>query len=84
MKLTKRQRKILGFVQGTIVARGFPPTVREIGIRFGIRSPNGVLCHLKALERKGAIIRDASLSRGIRLNREENGFLPLPYGGRIT
>ncbi len=32
--------------------RNAVPTVREIGAHFGIGSPNGVMCHLKALDRK--------------------------------
>ena len=65
--LTTRQRNILTFLQQRVVQNGVPPTVREIGARFGIKSPNGVMCHLKALEKKGVINRDQHLSRGIRL-----------------
>lgn len=50
-----------------MVARGYGPTVREIGIHMGIRSPNGVMCHLRALEKKGMIRRSANKSRAIEL-----------------
>ena len=66
-KLTPRQREIYDFVKDRIENRGYGPTVREIGSRFGIRSPNGVMCHLKALEKKGLIIREAHMSRAIQL-----------------
>ena len=46
---------------------GYGPTVREIGDEFGIKSPNGVMCHLKALEKKGLITREPNLSRAIQL-----------------
>lgn len=62
--LTKRQAAILAFIRARI-AVGLPPTFREIGQEFGITSPNGVTCHLRALERKGRIIRDQRLSRAI-------------------
>lgn len=65
--LTDKQRDIYEFVEKQINARGYGPTVREIGIEFGIRSPNGVMCHLKALERKGLISRESHLSRAIEL-----------------
>lgn len=45
-----------------------PPSVREIGKHFGWLSPNGVMCHLRALESKGFIELPAGKrSRGIRL-----------------
>jgi len=52
-KLTDRQREIYEFIRKKIESRGYGPTVREIGENFGIKSPNGVMCHLKALEKKG-------------------------------
>jgi repressor LexA len=65
--LTDRQRDILKFIVETIRTRGFPPTLREIGAAFGIRSTKGVNDHLDALERKGTIRRHAELSRGIEV-----------------
>jgi len=65
--LTPRQREIYEFIKTCIDVRGYGPTVREIGERFGIRSPNGVIGHLKALERKGLISRTPRLSRAIQL-----------------
>jgi repressor LexA len=47
-----------------------PPTVREIASHMGISSPNGVMCHLKALEDKGFIkTPDDKRSRGVILLR---------------
>lgn len=65
--LTDRQRGVFRYVVQSIYERGYPPTVREIGEEFGISSPNGVMCHLKALESKGFIVREPNSSRGIRL-----------------
>lgn len=65
--LTERQSSILAFIVETIQTRGFPPTLREIGLAFGIRSTKGVNDHLAALERKGKIRRHADLSRGIEV-----------------
>ena len=64
--LTQRQREILDFISSSIVERGFPPTLREIGEHFNIRSTNGVNDHLKALEKKGHLRREDLKSRAMR------------------
>jgi repressor LexA len=65
--LTSRQREIYNFIKGKIQGRGYGPTVREIGLQFQIKSPNGVMCHLKALQKKGLIHREPNMSRAIQL-----------------
>jgi repressor LexA len=65
--LTPRQREIYNFIKGKIQGRGYGPTVREIGLNFHIKSPNGVMCHLKALQKKGLIHREPNMSRAIQL-----------------
>jgi repressor LexA len=65
--LTSRQREIYTFIRGKIQGRGYGPTVREIGLQFQIKSPNGVMCHLKALQKKGLIHREPNMSRAIQL-----------------
>ena len=65
--LTPRQREIYTFIRSKIQGRGYGPTVREIGINFQIKSPNGVMCHLKALQKKGLIHREPNMSRAIQL-----------------
>src|SRR4051794_19756110 len=65
--LTPRQKEIYKFIKSKIQGRGYGPTVREIGNEFGIKSPNGVMCHLKALQKKGLIHREANMSRAIQL-----------------
>jgi repressor LexA len=64
--LTQRQREILDFISSSIVERGYPPTLREIGLHFNIRSTNGVNDHLKALEKKGHLRREDLKSRAMR------------------
>ena len=64
--LTKRQQQILDFISTSIGNRGYPPTLREIGEHFGIRSTNGVNDHLKALEKKGHLKREDLKSRAMR------------------
>lgn len=70
--ITERQRAVLVFIENSIAERGFPPTLREIGSHMQIRSTNGVNDHLRALERKGYIVRDDLHSRAIRVVSPSN------------
>jgi repressor LexA len=88
--LTKRQEAILRFIQEHIQTRQVPPTVREIGARFGI-GPAGVFGHLKALERKGQVRRADRGSRAIevvsgggRSAGERRGGVSVPVVGRVA
>ncbi len=64
--LTDRQHQVLQYIRESIVERGYPPTLREIGAHMGIRSTNGVNDHLRALERKGYLTREDMKSRALR------------------
>ncbi len=83
--LTPRQLEVYEFIREKIRSRGYGPTVREIGTQFGIASPNGVMCHLKALEKKGLISREANMSRAIQLSTESvSAPTGLPLRGQIA
>ena len=85
--LTSRQREIYQFIRGKIQGRGYGPTVREIGTQFEIKSPNGVMCHLKALQKKGLIHRETNMSRAIQLLDDPTSAPPpskLKLVGRIA
>jgi repressor LexA len=82
--LTTRQMAVFEFIRDRILQRGYGPTVREIGEHFQISSPNGVMCHLRALEKKGLLHRvrkqDRAIARAIELAPEimaESKGLPL-------
>ncbi len=62
--LTEQQARVLQFI--TDNAAMYSPTVREIAAAFGFKSPNGVTCHLVALERKGYLKRRHT-ARGIEV-----------------
>ena len=65
--LTSRQREVIAFIRRHQAEHGYAPTIREIGDALGIRSTNGVNDHLKALERKGCLVRTPSSPRTIRI-----------------
>lgn len=84
-QLTERQKQVYELVRSLIQGRGFGPTVREIGEHFGIKSPNGVMCHLRALEKKGLITRQANKSRAIELTGEHaRSASALPMMGIVS
>ena len=82
LELTPRQQNILDFVAEFQQQKGYPPSIREIGEFFGIRSTNGVSDHLRALERKGFLSRNGHLSRSLQVvrgdDREAARFVPDP------
>lgn len=70
-QLTDRQEEILIFIQQFQQENGYPPTLREIGKKFGISSTFGVKRHLEALTKKGYLNILSNASRGISINRDE-------------
>jgi repressor LexA len=66
--LTGRQAAILRFIADRQRCGSPPPSIREIGREFGIRSSNGVACHLRVLQAKGFLIREPG-SRALRVRR---------------
>jgi repressor LexA len=83
-QLTDRQKEVYVFLRDKIRGRGYGPTVREIGDEFDISSPNGVMCHLKALEKKGLITREPNRSRAIQLAAEPIEERGMPLAGSIA
>jgi repressor LexA len=82
--LTDRQREILDFITDSIRKRGFPPTLREIGSHFGIRSTNGVNDHLRALEKKGFLHREDLKSRALRPLMIDDNLVEIPVLGKVA
>ncbi len=89
-ELAPRQRDVIDFISATIEQRGFPPTYREIGDALGISSTNGVADHVKALVRKGYLIKaESGAARGIRLTEkagpiERGGTMSIPLVGTVA
>jgi repressor LexA len=78
MSVTNRQRQVLHFIHECWLRQGVPPTMREIGKHFGIRSTNGVSEHLDALVKKGLLKRAAFKSRCMQVTTK--GFIELQLG----
>lgn len=85
--LTMRQQQALEYITQCLQHRGYPPTLREIGEHMGIRSTNGVNDHLKALERKGYLVREELKSRALRpvdFKEAKTGEEEIPIVGRVA
>ena len=86
--LTPRQQQILVYIKDRLQAKGYPPSVREIGTAVGLRSSSTVHSHLTKLEELGFLRRDPTKPRAIEVLsdtswRQEN-FVPVPLVGRVT
>ncbi|WP_078380811.1 transcriptional repressor LexA [Sutcliffiella halmapala] len=90
MKLSKRQQDILNFIKQEVQAKGYPPSVREIGEAVGLASSSTVHGHLARLETKGLIRRDPTKPRAIEIISLEDDMVPkvsainVPIIGKVT
>ena len=66
-KISKKQQEILDYLKEEILSRGYPPTVREICEKVGLKSTSSVHSHLSTLERNGYIRRDPTKPRAIEI-----------------
>ena len=69
-KLTTRQQAILDVIERQVAAKGYPPSVREIGEAVGLGSPSTVHAHLATLERLGYLRRDPTKPRAIEVRQD--------------
>jgi len=89
-RLTGRQTEVLKGIHDILGEKGYPPTVREIGERLGLRSTCTVQRHLEALERKGYIKRDKTKARSLEILRAEDPtmvpvpMVPVPVIGTVA
>jgi repressor LexA len=89
--LTAKQQAIYNYIRKHIETKGFPPAIRDICEEFRISSPNGVMCHLKALQKKGFINRvekrdnkQRAQARGITIPGVSAGGFSLPLKGVVA
>ena len=82
--LSERQQAIYEFIRTVTADSSMPPSMREIGEKFGIRSTNGVEKHLLALERGGHITRERGKSRGISVMGGSRLAAAVPLLGRVA
>ncbi len=70
--LTPRQQRVLTVIRESLVARGYPPSMREIGEKVGLTSSSSVAHQLRTLEEKGYIKRDPNRPRALSVAMPED------------
>lgn len=66
-KISVKQQQILEYIKEQILAKGYPPAVREICEAVGLSSTSSVHSHLETLEKNGYIRRDPTKPRAIEI-----------------
>jgi repressor LexA len=75
--LTDKRRAILNFIEEQQRARGYPPSVREIGEAVGLASTSTVHAHLNTLQRQGFLRRDPTKPRAIEVRYDPASEAPV-------
>lgn len=88
-KISAKQQQILDYIKEEILEKGYPPTVREICEKVGLRSTSSVHSHLNTLEENGYIRRDPTKPRAIEIMDDEFGLTRremtnIPVIGRVA
>jgi repressor LexA len=65
--LTPRQRRVLAVIRDSVAERGYPPSMREIGVSVGLTSSSSVAHQLRVLEAKGFLRRDPNRPRALEV-----------------
>ncbi len=65
--LSPKRKEILDCISESVRGRGYPPSVREIGVAVGLTSSSTVHAHLAVLQREGYLRRDPTKPRAIEV-----------------
>lgn len=87
-KLTAQQARVLEVIRQSIREVGYPPSVRELGEMLGLKSTATVHTHLRNLERKGYLKREAQKSRAFNIadtysEKEPGPVVMVPLVGMV-
>lgn len=86
MSLTARQSEVLEFIETAQRQSGVMPSTREIQQHFGFASQTAAVNHLRALEKKGVIQRQAGKARAVAVvaNLNRDPLIDIPIYGSIA
>lgn len=82
--LTKKQKKVIEFIQKYSKNHGFSPSHDEIRKHFRLSSVSTVNHYMKVLEEKGYIKRKKNAARAVEIGSEENTAVIIPFKGYIA
>ncbi len=88
-KISSKQREILDYIKSEILAKGYPPAVREICDAVNLKSTSSVHSHLETLEKNNYIRRDPTKPRAIEIledsfNLFRREMVNVPIIGTVT
>lgn len=88
-KISAKQQEILEYIKSQLLAKGYPPSVREICEAVHLRSTSSVHSHLETLEKNGFIRRDPTKPRAIEILDDEfaltrREMVNIPIIGTVT
>ena len=73
-KISAKQQEILEYIKSQLLAKGYPPSVREICEAVHLKSTSSVHSHLETLEKNGYIRRDPTKPRAIEILDDSFNF----------
>lgn len=88
-RITKKQTEILDYIKSHILNKGYPPSVRDIGLAVNLKSTSSVHSHLETLEKNGYIRRDPTKPRTIEIiddnfNLTRREMVNVPIIGQVA
>ena len=88
-KISAKQQEILEYIKSQLLAKGYPPSVREICEAVHLKSTSSVHSHLETLEKNGYIRRDPTKPRAIEIlddefNLARREMVNIPIVGTVT
>lgn len=81
--LTKKQRRVLDYIQEFTQKNGFSPSHNEIRKHFKLASVSTVNHYMKILQGKGYINREKNTARSAEINRKDQ-LVAIPFKGYIA
>jgi repressor LexA len=76
--LTGKRQQIMEYIAQSLRAKGYPPSVREIGEAVGLASSSTVHAHLTLLQREGYLRRDPTKPRAIEVRYDPSSKAAMP------
>lgn len=83
-EITTRQREVLEAIIDFKTNFGMPPTLAELASKLNLKNRSTIQQHLNALQKKGYILRNSNLARGLSINIDEKIFSPKPILGEVA
>ncbi len=76
--LSTKQAEVLSYIEKIVAKFGRPPTYRDIAKHFDLAAVGTVQDHVRALIKKGFLVKDEGVARGIQLaHRSQSVDIPI-------